>query len=128
MEINKHEIKKIVDDSVNNSIEKFSGIVNNGFEEQAKVFRDGLKQEIEKVDQKIEKVYKKVEKVDQKVERVENKVEESERNILDSNEKIVTELKTIRQEQVANVGAHDRIQENIDDHNFRIKKLELKAI
>jgi len=52
---------------------------------------------------------------------------ELRREFLVGNEKVMTELKTIRQEQTANVGAHDRMQDTLDKHSVKIKNLELKC-
>ncbi len=133
---NKYVTKKYL----NETVEEFAKIVNDGFSEQAKLFCSELKQEISGVRTELKQEIKKSEKnvlnkvdqrvgeVEQTVEKLEKKVEESEKKILGSNEKITTELKTVRQEQVMNVGAHSRMQDSIDSHNFRIKKLELQAV
>jgi hypothetical protein len=98
--MSEYTTKKDVENIVNNAIEGFARIVNKGFEDQ--------KKEIGRI--------------------VEEKVSEAKRELLESNDKIISDLKTIREEQIMNIAAHDRMQETIDIHGIKIKNLETKII
>ena len=97
---NQYTTKKETVQTIKQAIDGFANVVNHGFQEQTKMLR------IEISDS-------------------ENKLRKEFINYYD---KIMVELKHIRAEQVANIGAHDRMQGQLDNHEVRLKKLELRVI
>lgn len=114
--------KKEVGEMINNAVEEFAGIVSKGFEEQAKMFHSELKEEIGGLRSEFRSELKK------EISGVRSELRSFRNEVLENDEKTMTELKAIRQEQTVNIGAHDRLQENIENHEIRIKKLEMQSV
>lgn len=60
----------------------------------------------------------------EELKQVHEEVIKSRDNVLTSNDKIVKELKLIREEQIAHTMAHKRVDDRVDDHETRIIQLE----
>ncbi len=119
---NKYVTKKDLKEGLKETADEILSAVNKGFQEQTKFFRGELKDGINGVRGELKDGINGVRN------ELKSEIKDFRREVLENNEKMMTELKTIRQEQVANIGAHDRMQGKIGNHEVRIKKLELKSI
>jgi len=112
--ITKQDIKDIVGEA----IEEFAHIVNKGFEEQTKIFKSELKEEIGNSERRVTKIFK---------SELKEEIGNSERRVIESNEKIAKEVKDMREEQVAIIGGRERVNDTLLNHGDRIDGLEIKT-
>ncbi|KKR21049.1 MAG: hypothetical protein UT48_C0015G0010 [Parcubacteria group bacterium GW2011_GWE2_39_37] len=63
-------------------------------------------------------------RLEEKVEKIEEKIN----TVMDVLDGISNKLDVISQEATSNIAAHDRMSEELDNHDLRIKNLELKTI
>ena len=112
-QLTKKDIKQIVE----KSIEGFAKIVAKGFSSlEDKIV--GVKTELE------DKIVGVKTELEDKILGVKTELEDKINQTVDGNDKIIKELKDMRAENAASLGARDRLYAKIKDHESRIIKLE----
>ena len=95
---------------------------------EVKTTTDGLRRDVAGLKESDQRIAKAViglkEELRETKEGLQSQINEKFDKIMDGQDKVVTELKTIREEQIAHSEQHLRISDGIKDHEERIDKLE----
>jgi hypothetical protein len=85
-----------------------------------------LENRMDKMDNKTDKMLINLLSNKDDLKNLEERMDKKMDKILTAVDGIAKQLKVSKEENAANQGAHDRMQKNIDKHEVRIKKLELR--
>jgi archaellum component FlaC len=59
---------------------------------------------------------------------LENEFKDFKDTVITENDKVMKELIIAREERIAHLGSHDRMQDSLDSHEKRLQRLELSAV
>ena len=124
--LTKEDIQNI-QDIVNGAINSFAVVINQGFSEQQKYIDgkiDNLNDKVNNLDRKINYLDHKIDKLRDELNHKIDKLQDDYQKTLESNERIATEIKDMRQEQVMIIGGRERVDDTLLDHDDKIKDHE----
>lgn len=73
-------------------------------------------------------VNQRYDELSQKIDSYKDEIDKFKDKVYDRMDAVYKEVLSIRQEQAAHAGGHQRINDNLDDHEKRLKKLESPSI